>query len=87
MILIANMAQLIKKAAIEAVEASKPSDLIFGKVIKTNPLSVNVDQKLTLNEEFVYATYAYSKIMQDNDNVVMIRAKGGQKYLIIDKVV
>lgn len=81
------MTQLIKKAAIEAVEASKPSDLIFGKVIKTSPLSVNVDLKLTLDEEFVYTTYAYSKIMQDNDNVVMIRAKGGQKYLIIDKVV
>nr|WP_294493183.1 DUF2577 domain-containing protein [uncultured Anaerosporobacter sp.] len=76
----------MKKAAIEAVEASKPTDLIFGKVISANPLSVNVDQKLTLNEEFVFVTYAYSQIMQDNDNVVMIRAKGGQKYLIIDKV-
>lgn len=83
----ANLTQLIKKAAIEAVEAGKPSDLIFGKVISTNPLRVNVDQKLTLNEEFVFVTYAYQQLMQDNDNVVMIRAKGGQKYLIIDKVV
>jgi hypothetical protein len=84
---LANLTQLIKKAAIEAVEAGKPSDLIFGKVISTNPLRVNVDQKLTLNEEFVFVTYAYQQLMQDNDNVVMIRAKGGQKYLIIDKVV
>lgn len=87
MISIANLAQLIKKAAIEAVEASKPSDLIFGKIVSTNPLKVYVDQKLTLSDEFVFTTYAYSQIIQDNDNVVMIRAQGGQKYLIIDKVV
>ncbi|WP_455715446.1 DUF2577 domain-containing protein [Anaerosporobacter sp.] len=87
MILIANLTQLIKKAAIEAVQASKPSDLIFGKIVSTNPLEVSVDQKLTLSDEFVFTTYAYSQIIQVNDNVVMLRAQGGQKYLIIDKVV
>lgn len=87
MISIANLVQLIKKAAIEAVEASKPSDLIFGKIVSTNPLKVYIDQKLTLSDEFVFATYAYNQIMQANDSVVMIRAQGGQKYLIIDRVV
>lgn len=71
----------------EAVQASKPSDLVFGKIISTNPIRVTIDQKLTLSEEFVFITYAYSQIMQVNDSVVMLRAQGGQKYLIIDKVV
>lgn len=87
MILIANLAQLIKKAAIEAVQVSKPCDMIFGKIVSTNPLKVSIDQKLTLSDEFVFTTYAYSQIMNENDNVVMMRAQGGQKYLIIDKVV
>lgn len=87
MISIANLTQLIKKAAIEAVQASKPSDLVFGKVVSVNPLKVSVDQKLTLTNEFVFSTYAYSQIMQMGDNVVMISSQGGQKYLIIDKVV
>ncbi|WP_310602558.1 DUF2577 family protein [Anaerosporobacter sp.] len=77
----------MKKAAVEAVAASKPSDLLFGKILSVNPLRVTVDQKLTLSEEFVFTTYAYSQMIQVNDNVVMIRAQGGQKYLIIDKVV
>lgn len=71
----------------EAVQASKPSDLVFGKIMSTDPLKISVDQKLTLSDEFVFTTYAYSLIMQVNDSVVMIRAQGGQKYLIIDKVV
>ena len=38
----------IKRAAIEAVNASKPSDFCFGKVISTNPLKISVDQKIML---------------------------------------
>lgn len=55
--------------------------------MSSNPIRVLIDQKLTLSEEFIAITYAYSQIMQNNDNVIMIRAQGGQKYLIIDKVV
>ena len=40
--------KLIKKTAIEAVNASKPADMVFGKVISTSPLKIKVDQKLIL---------------------------------------
>lgn len=40
----------IKKAAVEAVNASKPTAIVFGKVISTSPLKINVDQKLTLTK-------------------------------------
>lgn len=39
----------IKKAATEAVEASKPVAVMFGKVISASPLKINVEQKMTLN--------------------------------------
>lgn len=43
-----DLVKLIKKVAVEAVKASKPADMIFGKVISTSPLKIKVDQKLIL---------------------------------------
>lgn len=39
---------LIKRAAVEAVDATKPSTICFGKVISASPLQIRVEQKLTL---------------------------------------
>ena len=32
----------------EAFDASKPADMVFGKVVSTSPLKIKVDQKLIL---------------------------------------
>lgn len=45
-----NLIELIKKAALDAVEASKPCVVMFGKVTSITPLKINVEQKLTLTE-------------------------------------
>lgn len=45
-----NLIASIKKAAMEAVEASKPCAVMFGKVTSISPLKINVEQKLTLTE-------------------------------------
>ena len=42
--------KLVKKAAVEAYEASKPVQVCFGKVAKASPLEIIVDQKLTLGK-------------------------------------
>lgn len=39
----------IKKAASEAVEASKPVALMYGKVLSVEPLEINVEQKMVLH--------------------------------------
>lgn len=39
---------IVKKAAIEAVEASKPVNLLFGTVASVAPLTIQVDQKTIL---------------------------------------
>lgn len=46
-----DLLRAIKKSAVEAVEASKPTAIIFGTVILTNPLHIRVGQKLTLTME------------------------------------
>lgn len=51
-----NMIQIIKKAAIEAVEASNPTKLLYGTVKSISPLTINIDQKFTIPEEFLVLT-------------------------------
>lgn len=51
-----SMIQIIKKAAIEAVEASNPTKLLYGTVKSISPLTIKIDQKFTIPEEFLVLT-------------------------------
>ncbi len=46
-----DFVKTMKKAALEAVEASKPANMVFGTVISASPLKIKVDQKLILTEK------------------------------------
>lgn len=45
-----ELVQLVKKAAVEAVNASSPMGFCFGTVTSASPLKIQVDQKKTLTE-------------------------------------
>ena len=91
----------IKKASIEAVGAMKPTELVFGKVISISPLKINIEQKLTLLPQQIilsksvtnYSVNINGTMMTVNnalktgEEVVLLRMQGGQKYLVIDRVV
>ena len=108
----------IKLASLKALESSKPSDFLFGKVISVSPLKISVEQKMTLGSAQLILTrnvtnYALNVTVGFNteesnehshniqgmktvvvhnglnvgDEVILLRKKGGQKYLILDKVV
>lgn len=51
-----NLVEVIKKAAIEAVEAAKPSDLIIGVVESASPLQIRIEQGLLIDEDFLILT-------------------------------
>lgn len=51
-----ELLQTIKKAAKEAVDSSNPCGILFGTVISTNPLQINVEQKMTLDRQFLILT-------------------------------
>ena len=53
-----DLVQVIKQISIEASAASKPTSITYGKVITINPLSINIEQKLTLPAEFFKLTKA-----------------------------
>lgn len=122
-----DLLNIIKKAALEAIEADKPFDFCFGKVTSTSPLKILVEQKMTLGaaqlvltrnvtnykttmtvdwstekrsggtEEDSFASHSHDisgkkevtihNALQKNDEVILLRKKGGQKYLVLDRVV
>lgn len=77
---------LLKRIALEAVEASKPTVVLFGTVSSINPLSIYLEQKRTITKNFLIITDK-AKNFAVGDGVIMVRMQGGQKYIIIDKVV
>ena len=48
-----NAVELVKKAAVEAVDASKPVHILFGTVISASPLKIQVDQKAIYTEKML----------------------------------
>ncbi|MFA9376222.1 MAG: DUF2577 domain-containing protein [Lachnotalea sp.] len=52
----ANLNEQIKKVAMDAVNESEPSTFVYGTVTSANPLSIQVEQKLSLTKEFLVLT-------------------------------
>lgn len=46
-----DLLKIIKQAAVNAVDASKPVNIVFGVVISTSPLQIQIEQKLILEKE------------------------------------
>ena len=51
-----NPVEVVKQAAIEAVDASKPVHLLFGQVISVSPLKIQIDQKAIYTEKMLVLT-------------------------------
>jgi hypothetical protein len=117
----------IKKASVEAIDATKPTALVFGKVTSSSPLKINIEDKMTLtaaqlvltrnvtnykvnmtvdhqtedtsggsgDSSFASHHHSYKGKKEFTihnglvvgDEVVLIRMQGGQKYLVLDRVV
>ncbi|MEG0449488.1 MAG: DUF2577 domain-containing protein [Lysinibacillus sp.] len=82
----ASIVELIKTTALKAFEASNPVNVLFGTVKSTNPIAIEVHQKLTLTKEFIILTKATESLVT-GDKVVLLRVQGGQQFVALDKVV
>lgn len=69
----------IKKVALNAFEASNPVKLLFGKVVSTDPVKIQVGEYLTLTKEFL----VINGTVTTGDTVTLIRCQGGQKYVVL----
>lgn len=95
------LVNLIKQASMGAFESSNPVTVLFGTVVKANPLEVNVEQRFTLTRDFLVLTERLTeykttiagqeivirKGLQAGDKVILLRVQGGQQYIVWDRVV
>lgn len=84
MIIVEDFATLIKVAAMQTMEASKPVAVIEGEVIENNPLTIKVSEKLQLKKPNIVLSKGLD--LEKGDKVLTLRASGGQKYYVICEV-
>lgn len=84
-----NLTDTIKKIALDAAQSSKPfAKLALGVVTGTAPLEIAIDQKITLSSDFLMLTKSAAQAnLVNGDKVAMIQEQGGQRFLVLDKVV
>ena len=70
----------------DAVTASKPCDVLIGKVKSVSPLTVAVSQKLILDEDFLTVSDNARIKIKKNSSVIMVRRSGGQQFFVIDTI-
>ena len=80
---------IIKKAAVEAVEQACPLELIFAKVIQeediphNKPLLIQTEQKKPLTRPFFIQTPALDGLEEGN-RLVLLQMQGGQRFYILE---
>lgn len=80
----AELTELIKMAAMNTVNASKPTEPIVGIVTGDNPLTINIDSKIPLSGDKLILMKGLN--LETGDKVLLIRASGGQKFYVIGEV-
>ncbi len=63
-----DLIKVIKKASLDAVESTKPVNVVFGKVVSASPLKILVEQKITLGE----AQLILCRHVTDYDNEITV---------------
>ncbi|BDE77314.1 DUF2577 domain-containing protein [Clostridioides difficile] len=83
-----DLLQIIKKAAMDAVETSNPMRVVFGTIESVSPLKVKIEQKLSIDDFFLIQTDTFKRYTDKKigDKLVLIRMQGGQQYLILDRM-
>ena len=80
-----NLLSLIKQAAVEAVAEAAPCAVLFGCVESGVPLRVKVEERFVLEEEQLLMTGA-AAAAGPGAGVLLLRAQGGGKYVVLDIV-
>lgn len=90
----------IKRASLEAQEASKPVNIGLGKVTAKFPLQISTEQKMQLKEGQLILTRNVTDFMASidgkmvtvknglnvGDEVILVRQQKGQKFIVIDRI-
>lgn len=79
-----ELSEALQLTILNAMEGSKLTEPFVGEITSVDPLSVKVSNKLTLSRNcLVLAKGLYLEV---GDEVLCIRASGGQKFYVICEV-
>ena len=79
---------VMKQAGASATDAKNPVTVCFGRVTSISPLKIQIEQKITLGmAQLVLTKRVVEDALQNGDSVVLLRVQGGQKYVVMDRVV
>lgn len=84
-----DILQIVKKAAIDAVNAQKPMELCFGTVVQEEdipegkPLLIKVEQKKPLTKAF-FIDSRNLRGLTEGQKLILLRVQGGQEYYILE---
>lgn len=86
-----SLTEAIKKASLQAVSASKPTDFVIAEVKKfdssdkDDPIQIKLNQQITLTKNDLILTELICQKMEKGDNVILARTSGWQQYIVIDR--
>lgn len=81
-----SLSQLIKRCSMDAFDASKPCNVMIGKVKSVSPLTISIGQQLVIDDDFLIVCDCAKSKLKKNKNVALVRQAGGQRFLIIDTI-
>ena len=81
-----SLIEVIKQVALNAVEAGKPVNILYGNVVSDSPLKIKISQQQIFTKEFFTAVEPKPDLII-GEKLVLARIQGGQQYLILGKVV
>ena len=84
----ASIVSEIQRIVKSCIESQKVCNIAYGTVQGTDPLEVELEQTmLDLPEECLVLTDTVTgdNALEKGDKVIMIRATGGQQYVILSK--
>lgn len=83
------MIDVIKQVVSNYLNYANLSDVVFGKVVNTNPMTVRLENSTNLEiaDTFLVVTDRFkTQPLAVSDRVVLIKASGGQRFVVLDKL-
>lgn len=75
-----ELLKAMKRAAIDAMESTKPVNICFGEVINTSPLQIDIEQKMVLNK----AQLILSRAVTDYTTAIEVQNEGEQRVITMN---
>ncbi len=84
-----KMTDAIREICKNQTEAGFPADFAIGRVTSIEPYEIRINEKLTITEKFLVFTetaFGNGCGLNIDDEVALLCAGGGQRYLVIDRI-